>query len=476
MSNVGIDAISFYVPEIFLPIKSLAEKRGIIYDKLNAGLGLEKMAVADINEDAATFCANALIALFKNNNLNPKDIGRIYLGTESAVDSSKPTATYAVEVLEKELAIKYGERSLRNCDVLDMTFACIGAVDAFQNSIDWVNCGDNRRAIVVASDVSKYELNSTGEYTQGAGAVALLISKNPSILAINNVWGVATKSENDFFKPRRSYKKSVLIDELINLFNPNLDKESTSDLLSESNFWNNANELIEVYKEEPIFDGQYSNACYAQRMEEALDHFKSQTTINFLNDWNHLIFHLPYAFHGRRILFNSWYNWVKENNKLDMLIDEIGKIEDDIDTWTKKAAKSKMYSKFIETKIAAGEKASTTIGNMYTASIFMSLLSTLSVHFENDTDIVKQNIGFIAYGSGSKAKVFEGIIQENWKSKIKDVSLFHYLNNRIEISISDYEKIHKNELEKPITNKNTRLIHKDSEINSLGYRRYNYNK
>jgi hydroxymethylglutaryl-CoA synthase len=69
--------------------------------------------------------------------------------------------------------------------VVDLTFACIGAVDALQNSLDWVRMGEDRMAIVIGSDVAKYELASTGEYTQGAGAIALLVKENPRLLAFD---------------------------------------------------------------------------------------------------------------------------------------------------------------------------------------------------------------------------------------------------------------------------------------------------
>ena len=66
---------------------------------------------------------------------------------------------------------------------------------------------------------------------------------------------------------------------------------------------------------------------------------------------------------------------------------------------------------FIEDKISPGEKASSEIGNMYTASIFMSLISSLVEAFEKDRELINKKIGFISYGSGSKAKIFEGTIQ-----------------------------------------------------------------
>ena len=130
MKKIGIDAISYYVPSIYLSIEQLSEKRNLDFQKLNKGLGLEKMAIADSNEDPSSFAANALIDLFEKNNLDPQEIGRIYMGTESALDASKPSATYATDLVEKYFTNKFGERCLKNCDITDMTFACIGGVDA----------------------------------------------------------------------------------------------------------------------------------------------------------------------------------------------------------------------------------------------------------------------------------------------------------------------------------------------------------
>ena len=289
MKKIGIDAISYYVPSIYLSIEQLSEKRNLDFQKLNKGLGLEKMAIADSNEDPSSFAANALIDLFEKNNLDPQEIGRIYMGTESALDASKPSATYATDLVEKYFTNKFGERCLKNCDITDMTFACIGGVDALQNTIDWVSRNSGKKAIVVSSDLSKYELNSTGEYTQGAGAIALLITENPSILTIDNAWGIATKSENDFFKPRRTFNKKDLINEIINKLNLNISDSDFEKKFSESIFWNNNSEIIEVFKDEPVFDGQFSNACYVDRMQEAFIHFEKNQKTDFLNEWLSLI-------------------------------------------------------------------------------------------------------------------------------------------------------------------------------------------
>lgn len=476
MSSTGIDAIAFYVPQLYVSMDNLAEARGIPAEKLKKGLGLQKMAVPNIGEDAATFAANALLNLITQNNIDPNEIGRVYLGTESAIDGSKPTSTYAVEIVEKELAKTYGERSFKHCDVLDMTFACVGAVDALHNSIDWVKQDINRKAVVIASDLSKYDINSTGEYTQGAGAVALLVSHNPSILEINSVWGIASKSEGDFFKPRRTYKKAELLKAVFKDLNLDASDEKINEFMasSDSEFWSDKNDIVEVFKEEPVFDGQFSNACYNDRITEALSHFNNQKETTFNNDWHKIVFHLPYAFHGRRIIFNNWINWLKTSNVYEELENEIGCLEDsDKKEWSKKAYKSQLYSNFVNSKIAQGELASSEIGNMYTASIFMSLLSLLSDSYNKNLDLSGKTIGFIAYGSGSKSKVFEGVVQENWTSKVASINLFEILNERTSIDVNTYENIHRSKIETPIHNgSKISLDFIEQEETNYGLRRY----
>ncbi|SDQ70339.1 hydroxymethylglutaryl-CoA synthase [Chryseobacterium soldanellicola] len=410
----GIEAASYYVPSLYLEIKDLAEKRGIEPAKLEKGLGLHKMGFPDVHEDAATFAAEALLKLIKDYTINPKDISRIYLGTESALDAAKPTASYAMQMVEKALEKEFGERCFKNCDVVDMTFACIGAVDALHNSLDFVRSNPDKKAIVIASDYAKYELASSGEYTQGGGAVSLLVSTKPDLLEIENKWGIATESVFDFFKPRRHFKK----ENLINAPETFPDK-------------------IEVFTDEPVFDGQYSNQCYQDRIREAYDHYKEITGKNNPHkNWKYLIFHLPYAFHGKRV-FTEIYSL--ENGLSYETPEE-----------QKAVAKSEDYIQFINDKIEKSQRASSEIGNMYTASIFMALLSALQVSFNEKEDLTGSEIGFLGYGSGSKSKVFSGKVSRNWKNVVSKWNLFEDLKTRTAISFETYEKLHRKQLEESV--------------------------
>jgi len=477
-ATAGVDAIAFYVPSLFVEMERLAERRSIAYAKLNKGLGLEKMAVPDVDEDAASFGANALCQLICDNNLDPRSIGRIYMGTESALDASKPTATYAIDAVEKELEGEFGPRCFMNCDVVDMTFACVGAVDALHNSLDWVRGDRSRKAIVLASDVAKYDLSSPGEYTQGAGAVAILVSQDPSILAISDNWGVATKSEGDFFKPRRIFDKADLLMETAHILGQNLSREDAELLIQNNNssFWNLSGRQVEVFKEEPVFDGPFSNECYRARITEALENFGQQTEVNYLEEWQHLVFHLPYAYQARRMFIENWLQWMNDNDRIQEVYKELGVPEPDTSMeWMKKVSKSESYLSFVNERIAPGEKASSVIGNMYTASIFMSLLSLLNDAMEKGKKLEGQKIGFFSYGSGSKSKVFEAVICSGWKKAISAAPLFEILDQRQEIDVDTYEKLHRNESES-IANGDriARLKTISDKPESQGLRRYSF--
>jgi hydroxymethylglutaryl-CoA synthase len=96
---------------------------------------------------------------------------------------------------------------------------------------------DDAVAIVISADVAKYDLGSTGEPTQGAGAVAMLVEKNPRLLEID-IAGCGSASAYravDFRKP---------------LVTSNGSHE---------------------FRDTPIFNGKYSTTCY---LDEAVQAFQ----------------------------------------------------------------------------------------------------------------------------------------------------------------------------------------------------------
>ncbi len=455
MNRVGIEAVSFYVPQLYLPIKDLAIKRNIEPEKLEIGLGLSKMALNDVNEDTATLAANVLLRLIEDFSINPKEIAKITLGTESALDGSKPTAMYAAKMVEEVLEKKYGERVFRHTDITDTIFACVGGIDALYNSIDYVGANPDKKAIVIAADYAKYKLASSGEYTQGSGAVALLISSNPKLISFDKNVGIATDSVFDFFKPKQTIPVNNDLKELLNT----------------------QNQKIDILQDEPVFEGQYSNECYKNRIREAYYHLKEQKQITskLYEDWRYIIFHLPYANQGQRIFMDIFGHenpqWVaqltnKENNK------ENNKELDVNDL--KLIAASKEYKALVEEKIRSSQKASAQVGNIYTASIFMALLSALDDAYTNGEELNNKKIGFLSYGSGSKSKCFEGTILPEWKEVIAKQQLFQRLEKRKAIGFNEYEELHTRKATKPLDDSKNKFILEriETEIEVLKGARY----
>lgn len=445
--KVGIDSIAFDIPKIHLPIASLAVNRNIEPEKLIKGLGLQKMSFPDTFQDVVTFAANAALQLIQQENLQPEEIARIYVGSESGVDSSKPVASYVIQLLEQKL----GSGKFRYCDVVDMTFACIGAVDALHNTLDFIRLNPEKKAIVIATDNAKYDLNSTGEYTQGAGAIAMLITSNPKIIAFSKEVGVSTEGVFDFFKPRRYFTKKQIT-----------GSESNPDWLDVLE-----NEVA-IYKEQPIFDGQYSNQCYINRISDAYFHYKriSNQEGPVYQNWANILMHLPYCFQARRTFVEIY---MQENPSIEY--DPTNKDQ------LKLVSKSEEYLNFVNETIYPSEIASGQVGNMYTGSIFLGMLSTFCFHLKEKSKIENQKMGFIAYGSGSKSKVFEGEVQLGWEQAIAKSTLFETLEASKEIDFTTYEALHRKELKNSvIAPKNEFVLERIEQENPvlLGARYYQF--
>lgn len=450
--KTGIDALSFDIAKLHLPIKTLAKARNIEAEKLEKGLGLIKMTLPDTHQDSVVLAANALTRLIQDNSINLNEIARIYVGTESAIDNAKPIGSFLTDLMEQ----KFGENTLAECDVVDFTFACIGGVDAMQNCLDFIRLNPDKKAIVVTTDIAKYDLNSTGEYTQGAGAMAMLITANPRIIAFENNWATNTKGVFDFFKPHRTISKEAITG--------NTNNEA---------WFDNLEAEIEIHKDQPVFDGQYSNQCYMDRTRNAYFSFKKlkETSTTLYQKWNSIIMHLPYSYQGRRML-SEIYTLDAEN-----LVISGDETPTEYQNKLKETSKTPEYKAFVEEKLMPAELASSLIGNLYTGSIFMGFLSTLSHFYNTNKEIAGNTFGFLAYGSGSKSKVFEGIIQDQWKEALANTSLFETLDQSFEIDFDTYEKLHKKEQKQSIQSpKNEWILDRieNDNPNLIGARYYKW--
>jgi len=321
---------------------------------------------------------------------------------------------------------------------------------------------------VIAADVAKYAPHSPGEYTQGGGAVAMLVTEDPRILVLDDAVGVSVESAADFFKPRRAYAKAELAASV----------GGTVEAGADHPFWATPDDVIEQFLEFPVFDGPFSNDCYVARVREALGRYEAESGLRALSDWFGMCFHLPYAFQGRRMWPEIALDLYADQGLLAQVEAEAGTTEAEAGgrkalakVWSKSAA----YKSYVAEKIGPGEAASMRVGNMYTASIFMGLISAL-VGYSQRRDLGGKRLGFLSYGSGSKSKVFSGVLRADFAAALRGLGLEAALAERRELNFAEYERLHARTVAGPLAPA-TRGAVLDSvgrDGNLLGYRNYRW--
>lgn len=192
MTNIGIDKIGFYTPSYYVDMGDLALARDMNPAKLTVGIGQSKMAVPPITQDAVTMAANAAAQILTEE--DKKAIDFVIFGTESGVDQSKAAAVYVHELL----GINPFARSI------EMKEACYSGTAGLQTAVNHVARHPERKALVLAGDIARYGIKTGGETTQGAGAVAMLISADPAIAVVNDDSTYYTGDIMDFWRPNYS--------------------------------------------------------------------------------------------------------------------------------------------------------------------------------------------------------------------------------------------------------------------------------
>jgi hydroxymethylglutaryl-CoA synthase len=196
--NIGIDRISFYTSNYFVDLKTLADARSVDPDKYYLGIGQEKMGIPPPDEDVVTLGASAAYPLMQDGELD--DVELLLFATESGIDQSKAAGIYVHGLLEMS----------PRCRTVELKQACYSGTAALQLAIGFVARNPEKKALIIASDIARYEIGSPGEATQGCGAVAMLVSADPRLVAIEPECGYYTEDVMDFWRP--NYRSEALVD------------------------------------------------------------------------------------------------------------------------------------------------------------------------------------------------------------------------------------------------------------------------
>jgi hydroxymethylglutaryl-CoA synthase len=191
-NEVGISAIGLTIPTLALPLEELARIHNIDPTRYLDGLGCRIMSLCGPDENVITLAVTAAKRALANWHGNLEQIGLIVVATETAMDMSRPLSSWVMEAL----GLKSQVRSY------EVKHACYGGTVALRQAVEWKLSGNckGKAALVIAADVAMYASNHSGEPTQGAGAIALIIDE-PLIASINPISYYWSDPQFDFWRP-----------------------------------------------------------------------------------------------------------------------------------------------------------------------------------------------------------------------------------------------------------------------------------
>ncbi|UUT36676.1 hydroxymethylglutaryl-CoA synthase [Microbacterium elymi] len=206
--RVGIHDLAFATTHQVLDLRTLAEHQGIDVNKYYIGIGQTEMSVPCADEDIVTMGAEAAAQIVARLRAEQQaedgqafdGIRTLLFATESGVDQSKSAGVFVHSLLG------LGE----HCRVVELKQACYSATAALQFALGIVARDESEKVLVIASDVARYALDSSGEPTQGAAAVAFLVTADPALIEIEPVSGLHTDDIDDFWRP--NHLSTALVD------------------------------------------------------------------------------------------------------------------------------------------------------------------------------------------------------------------------------------------------------------------------
>ncbi|MFC6824551.1 hydroxymethylglutaryl-CoA synthase [Halopelagius fulvigenes] len=407
MTAVGIDAIEIRTGKLKLDLaNTFAPKKGEDPEKYTKGIGLKHSSFPDVYEDIVTMGANAAKDLMDRTGLVPDDIGRIDVATESAFDNSKPVSTYIAGCLEQVY-----DGDFHHANKGERKFACLAGTQSIDDAYNWIRAGRNRgrSALVIATDTALYERGDPGEATQGAGAVAMLISEDPNVVELSTDQGYGSADETDFLKPNQQF---------------------------------------------PSVDGKRSVQVYLARMREALEDYESVAGDTHPDDFEYIPFHTPFPGMVRKAALLGYRHMTRGTDVEDALESEIGRQprEADFDSWDayEDAIRDYMddlketdqYSEWYGHAIEPTIDISSQVGNWYTGSVHIARLSALRSAARKGESLAGKRMLVGSYGSGAQAEIHAETVREGWKDEVSAIDVEDQLDSRYDISYDEYELVH----------------------------------
>ncbi len=188
-SKVGIVSYGAYVPRYRISPQEIGQVWGTDGAAMGKGLNVVRKSVPSPDEDTITISTEALRMALTRGKINPRDIGAIYVGSESHPYAVKPTATVVAQAVG---ATPY-------LTAADFEFACKAGTAAIQTCMGMVLSKMITYGVAIGADTSQGAPGDALEYSASAGGAALVIGRENLIAEINGTESFTTDTP-DFWR------------------------------------------------------------------------------------------------------------------------------------------------------------------------------------------------------------------------------------------------------------------------------------
>lgn len=445
---VGISGMAVYVPPYRVDLEQWCGWTGNDPSKTRSVVG-HAFRMPGPDQNVYTLAANAVLRLIERYHVDPRRIGYLALGTESSIDNA--AGAVIVRGLVDRALVEEGRPCLaRDCEVPEFKHACLGGIYAMKGGLRYLACdGGGRQAIAVSADIAEYARGSSGEPTQGAGAVAMLLERSPRLLELDLAAGGSASEYRglDFRKPFLRFAGQA----------PG-HHGRLSDL--------------------PVFNGKYSTDCYTDATLGALDAMLSRrggSRSGYLRALAAVFMHRPY----HRMPRNAWamaYLAALAHDSVggdtdaerelagycatasaspDEVLRELragtrGCPEDalpgdafPVATWVLKAfRKSDAHARIVEEKLQLGTDAMMELGNVYTAALPAWLAAGLDDAASSGAELDGRDLLVLGYGSGDAAEAIPARVVANWREAATAIRFRESLADAVDLDSAQYAMLH----------------------------------
>ncbi len=193
----GIIGYGIYIPLYRIKTEEIANVWGRDVNMVKSGLLITEKSVPHYDEDTVTMSIEASLNAIKRANINPKDIGAIYSGSESPAYAVKPNITMVAN------AIGMGS----NYTGADVEFACKAGTAALQMVTGLVKSSMVKFGLAIATDAAEYSVENVGDQSTGAGSAAFIIgnNKNEAVAEIVETLSYSSDIPDFWRRPQMHY-------------------------------------------------------------------------------------------------------------------------------------------------------------------------------------------------------------------------------------------------------------------------------